>query len=160
MPCFLFTYHAWGSWLPDRKEGFVHWKHGLQPADKGLADAYRNNMTLEEAEFDDSMQTAMIEELQTAGSFQKFRLHSVATEPTHVHVLMSWADERVPGRLAESIKKSLSLRLKKIQERPKWLSKGESKEPVKDEVHFNHLRDSYLPSHRGWKWDERRGLYK
>ena len=38
MPCYLFTYHAYGSWLPDHAEGYVHWKEGQQPPDDNLGD--------------------------------------------------------------------------------------------------------------------------
>jgi hypothetical protein len=31
---------------------------------------------------------------------------------------------------------------------------------VKDQGHFDFLFNVYLPSHRGWKWDELRGLYR
>jgi REP element-mobilizing transposase RayT len=160
MPCFLFTYHAWGSWLPDRKQGYVHWKEGLLPPDQGMADAYRRNIKIDEAEFGEELQLLLIEELQQAAGFQKFRLHAAATEVTHIHLLMSWADERTTARLSEGIKKSLTLRLEKEAAKRKWLAKGGSKRRVKDETHFNHLKSAYLPSHRGWKWDEQRGLYK
>jgi hypothetical protein len=73
MPCFLFTYHAWGSWLPDRKPGYVHWKQGLQSSDPAMADAYRRNMKIEEAQFNDQRQRLILEELQQAAAFQKFR---------------------------------------------------------------------------------------
>ncbi|RIK76437.1 MAG: hypothetical protein DCC67_13895 [Planctomycetota bacterium] len=160
MPCFLFTFHAYGSWLPHRPEGFVHWKHGLQPADEGLADAYRKQMKLDEAEFSERLQRLLVDELKVAAEHQRFRLHAVTTEATHVHVLLSWPDERPPSRLAEGVKKSLSLRLAKDAAKRKWLTKGTSQRRVKDQQHFDYLLDTYLPSHGGWKWDERRGVYK
>ncbi len=109
MPCFLFTYHAFGTWLPDRPEGYVHWREGLQPTDDELAVAYRRKMrvaSVEAAEFDEVVQQLLIAELQRAAGFQRFRLHAAATEPTHMHAIVSWADEREPGRLSEEIKKS------------------------------------------------------
>jgi REP element-mobilizing transposase RayT len=117
-------------------------------------------MKVEKAAFNYELQLLLIEELQQAATHQRFRLHAAATETTHVHVLMSWADERAPIRLNEGIKKSLSLRLEKDAAKRKWLAKGASKQRVKDEAHFNHLKKTYLPSHRGWKGEEGRGLYK
>src|SRR4051794_35604479 len=29
MPCYLFTYHAYGSWMPDHKRGYVHRGQGV-----------------------------------------------------------------------------------------------------------------------------------
>jgi hypothetical protein len=163
MPCFLFTYHAFGTWLPDRSEGFVHWREGLQPADEKLAAAYKRKMKVagrSEAIFDESVPLILIEELQRAAMFQKFRLHSAATETTHLHAVVSWADERAPLPLSEEVKKSLSLRLGKDVAKRKWLAKGGHERRVKDQEHFDYLKLVYLPSHSGWKWEEGCGLYR
>jgi hypothetical protein len=163
MPCFLFTYHAHGSWLPDRPDGYVHWREGLQPTDERLAAAYKRKMKVagtSVAAFDEPAQRLLIEELQIAAKYQKFRLHGVATELTHLHAMVSWADERAPLPLSEEIKKSLSLRLGKDVAKRKWLAKGGHERRVKDQEHFDFLKNVYLPSHGGWKWDEQRGLYR
>ena len=160
MPCYLFTYHAYGSWLPDHAEGYVHWKEGQQPPDDNLGDSYRRNMTQEEAEFGEPLQLLLIAELKTAARFQRFRLHAVATELSHVHALASWPDDRSPSRMNESMKKSLTIRLKKQVTERTWFSKGGNERHVEDLEHFEYLMTEYLPSHSGWKWDERRGEYR
>ena len=163
MPCFLFTYHAHGTWLPDRAEGYVHWREGLLPTDEKLADAYRRKMKVAgtcEAAFDESVQLLLIEELQSAAKFQRLRLHGVATETTHLHAVISWADEREPESLTKELKKSLSLRLNRAVAKRKWLAKGGNERRVKDQEHFDYLMRVYLPSHGGWKWEEGRGVYK
>jgi REP element-mobilizing transposase RayT len=160
MPCFLFSYHAHGTWLPDRREGFVHWRKGLQPTDQRLAAAYQRQMKLTPANFDDQVQLCLIDELQNAAGFQRLRLHAIATESTHIHVLVSWPDEREPPRLSDSLRQSASRRLNRDHAKRKWLAKGASKRRVKDQEHFDFLLNIYLPSHRGWKWDEQNGLYR
>ena len=159
MACCLFTYHAHGTWLPDRPQGYVHWKHGLQPADKSLDDSYRRNMREPAAAFDDVLQRLIIDELRIASQYQRFRTHAIATEPTHVHLLASWPDDRLFVRLSDGIHQSISRRLKKEHPRRKWLTKGGSRRQVKNREHFDYLIETYLPSHRGWKWDDARGLY-
>ena len=37
MPCYLFTFHAYGTWMPDREEGFVRREQGILPPDEELA---------------------------------------------------------------------------------------------------------------------------
>jgi len=44
MPVFLFTYHAYASWLPDHKRGYVRRKQGVQPPNQKEADRYRRQM--------------------------------------------------------------------------------------------------------------------
>ena len=117
-------------------------------------------MTQEEAEFGEPLQLLLIAELKTAARFQRFRLHAVATELSHVHALVSWSDDRSPSRMNESMKKSLTIRLKKQVAARTWLSKGGNERHVKDLEHFEYLMTEYLPSHSGWKWDERRGNYR
>ena len=41
MPVYLFTYHAYQSWMPDRGRGFVQKGRGIQPTNALLAHAYR-----------------------------------------------------------------------------------------------------------------------
>ena len=160
MPCLLFTFHAYGSWLPDHPDGFVHWKEGAQTPDDNLAVSYKSKMKEPEAQFGEALQLLAIAESQAAARFQKFRLHAVATEPTHLHALLSWSDDRPPTRISESLKKSLTLRLRsEIAERT-WFSKGGNERVVKDLKHLERLITEYLPSHSGWKWDERRGAYR
>jgi hypothetical protein len=37
MPCYLFTWHAYATWLPDRKQGYVEKGRGILPPDKAAA---------------------------------------------------------------------------------------------------------------------------
>ena len=42
MPCYLFTYHGYGTWLPDRSRGYVRRKEGILPTDEApMAECYR-----------------------------------------------------------------------------------------------------------------------
>jgi len=139
MPCFLFTYHAYGSWLPDRDDGYVHWREGLQKRDDSLATAYKRKMKVAGTSavvFDDAIQRWLIDELRTASKFQRFRLHAAATEDTHVHAITSWGDERTPLLQSKQIKKSLSLRLTMEASKQKWLAKGGNERRVKDQEHL------------------------
>ena len=50
--------------------------------------------------FDEAHQRALIDEVHVAAKHQNFRVHFVATEPTHIHVLVSWhEDERAFEKL-------------------------------------------------------------
>ncbi len=159
MPCHHFTWHTYGSWLPDRPEGYVHWSRGLQPSDAALATRYREQQKESTAELAEEYQLAIIEELQKAAPLQRFRLHFVACELTHLHVLASWPDERGWKKLRRSIRRSISQRLMIVLRR-KWLAREEDCRRVKDQKHFDYLMGQYLPSHSGWKWSEGHGLFK
>jgi hypothetical protein len=80
----------------------------------------------------------------------------VATETTHVHLLVSWSDDRTFEQLRRGIRESITRRLN-AHHRRKWLEAGGSRKRVRDEKHFNYLMDQYLPNHRGWKWREKVG---
>src|SRR4051812_18155212 len=93
MPCYHFTFHGYGTWMPDEDDGYVRRGDGHLPQDTRAANQYRKRMTDTETEFDEAQQLTIIDELHVAAGFQAYRVHYVATEPTHIHVLVSWKDE-------------------------------------------------------------------
>ena len=140
--------------MPDRKEGFVRHGKGVLPADAQLAHKYRRDARETFVTFGEEIQQLLIEELRTAFGHQDCRGHYIATDSTHVHVLLSWRDDRPSKRLRSGIKSSLTRRLNRDLLRRTWLSDGASRKQVKDRRHFDHLVNEYLPSHRGRKWQE------
>ena len=154
MPCYLFTYHAYRSWMPDRREGFVRRKKGILPPDEALAGTYQDRAGEGEVLFDSRLQSLLIEESRTAFQKQQCRGHFVATEPTHVHILVSWADVRPWQTIRNGLKSSLTRRLNNDACRRRWFVDGASRKRVRDRGHFDHLVGTYLPDHGGWKWRE------
>ncbi len=94
MPVYLFTYHAYGTWWPDRSQGYVQRGSGILSADGDMARRYRDAARFSPASFDEPMQRAIIDEVQRAATFQKLRLYIAGTDPTHAHVIVSWRDAR------------------------------------------------------------------
>ncbi|MGI9457423.1 MAG: hypothetical protein ACR2NU_12740 [Aeoliella sp.] len=158
MPCYLFTWHAYGTWMPDRPQGYVKSKEILAP-DANVATKYRARQKEPSASFDGAVQEFMIDELFITAEHRKFRLHSVATDPTHLHVLVSWDDERSFKELRRGIREAVTRRLNKHQRR-NWLVHRGSRKRVNNRKHLDYLMKTYLPKHRGWKWDEGRGKYR
>lgn len=155
MPVFLFTIHAYRSWCPDDERGFVRRGEGILPPDVGLASAYNKNATSPRASFTPDDQTVALLVAHEACNRRDWRLHGLAMEPTHAHLLVSWvSDERanaVCGKLKNLISRELNLGRPKKQ---KWLSRGASRRQVRDRSHFDHLVSVYLPKHRGLVWVE------
>jgi hypothetical protein len=158
MPCYLFTYHGYGTWLPDRKQGFVKRKLGILPPNQEEAAAYRAVMG-GVAEFDSQVQLVLIDSIVDSQLKQSFTAHCIATDSTHVHVLLSWPDERAWLHMRSIVKSSLSRRLKRGCGDRTWLSEGASRKQVKDRANFDYLIIRYLPRHRGWKWSPERGKF-
>jgi hypothetical protein len=155
MPCYLFTFHAYRSWLPDRTAGFVRRQHGVLPPDKSLAMQYRVIASENEVTFDANLQEILIDESRAAFEKQQCRGHYIATEPTHLHVLTSWADERPWLKIRTGLRSSITRRFNRdVQRRQNWFVDGSSRKQVKEQSHFDHLVNTYLPSHSGLKWQE------
>jgi len=155
MPCYLFTFHAYGTWMPDRKAGFVRRKRGILPSNEELATLYRERACETNAAFDDAIQRLLIEETRITCDKQRYRVHGIATDPTHLHVLVSWRDERPWMKIRTGLKSSLTRRLNRdARQRRDWFVDSASRRQVKDDEHFEHLMNVYLSSHRGWKWRE------
>ena len=161
MPCYLFTYHGYKTWLPDREEGFVEHHRQHNEPDLPLAIAYEMRSNEEVVLFDGRVQKSIIDAVTEAQPHQALRLHFVATESTHAHVLVSWKDDERPWiKLRSGIKSSITRKLNASFERRTWLNEGASRRKVGNQEHYDYLVVTYLPSHRGWKWSEDQGLFR
>jgi hypothetical protein len=160
MACYHFTFHGHGTWMPDEDDGYVKRGEGRLPQDVAAASHYRMLQAEKEVEFCEVHQLAMIDEVHVASSIQQYRVHFVATEPTHIHILVSWKDERRFEKLRASIRQSLSRRLGREFEKRTWLSEGGSRRRVSNQDHYDYLICTYLPKHGGWKWSEEKGVHR
>ena len=160
MPCYLFTYHGYMTWLPDREEGYIEHHRQHNYPDPRLAAAYRARAKEEIAWFAEEQQRAIIDAIHDAAPHQSFRTHFIATESTHAHVLLSWKDERPWNKLRISVKASISRSLNQRFKRRRWLEEGASRRKVTNQEHFDYLVVTYLPQHRGWKWSEAQALFR
>jgi hypothetical protein len=157
MPVYLFTYHAYRSWMPDRPRGFVQKGRGIQPKNDASAEEYREAAKDEPFEFDVTTQVQLIGKSLAVCCEEKWRLHGASTESTHLHLLVSWHDEaskssKVRGRIKNLVSLELARRAD-VTGRP-WLAGDASRRPVRDEGHFRHLMAEYLPNHSGVQWYE------
>lgn len=160
MPCYLFTYHAYGSWMPDRKTGYVRRNEGVLVADRQMATCYRKNLKGGVVKFNVSIQRKLIDAAMEAFSYQSLRGHSIATDPSHVHVLVSWNDDRTWQLIRRRVRTSLTMQLNRAFTLRTWFAKQPSRKRVRDRQHFDYLVEMYLPRHRGWKWDEQTGAFR
>jgi len=160
MPCCLFTYHAYGSWLPNRQQGYVKRRQGILPQDMQKHRLYANAMTEETATFYSEHQRCAIETLIKSQTPQRLELHSVATDPTHLHALLAWRDERNIVAMRGLVKGSISRGLNVGMQHRTWLSDGGSRKQVRNREHFDYLMTVYLPKHSGWKWSLAKGFHR
>jgi REP element-mobilizing transposase RayT len=152
--------------MPDHPKGYVKRGHGIQLPDEDEAERYRNAAQHEKFDLTDALQRLLIDEAQRACGFQSLRLHLVTTEPTHVHVLVSWKSDKSWERVRDGLKSSFSLAIRRflkahecVSNRP-FFSHGSSRKRIRNRKHFDHWMNTYGPSHRGWKWREDKGMFK
>ena len=111
MPCYLFTYHGHGTWLPDHARGYVRRKVGVLASDRHMADCYRRNSKREAVRFDRKSQQTLIEAALEAFRCQSLRGHGMANDATHLHVLVSWTTLRTWQVVRRQLRGSLTRRL-------------------------------------------------
>ena len=75
--------------MPDRERGYVRRGVGIQPPDNHMAEIYRRNRKEPAVIFSEKVQQLLIDETERSCLAQRYRLHYVATENTHVHILVS-----------------------------------------------------------------------
>lgn len=164
VPVYLFTFHAYLSWLADRHEGYVRRDEGILPRDLDVSDMYSRNAKHDGLVLDETLQRLMIEEAIIACTKQSLHLHGASTDPSHVHLLVSWKSDKEWLPVRTALKTSLSRRLNEHRRTQKvsadvgpTLSRAGSRRHVRDRGHFDYLMGEYLPDHRGIQWYEDRG---
>ena len=155
MPAYLFTFHAYRSWNADNPRGFVQRGKGIQPPNHNLARAYDAVAGAAPMIFRCEHQRILIWVGCDVCARRGWRLHFTATEPTHVHYLVSWRGSEPWGQVSTRIKNIASLMLgRKLQPQTRWFAKSGSRKRVRDRGHFLYLMNEYLPRHGGLKWRE------
>jgi hypothetical protein len=160
MPCYLFTYHGFGTWLPDKHRGYVKRGKGILPRDDRMAERYRGNLKQAVVRFNERVQKSVIEETLIACEHQQLWCHFIATDATHIHILVSWKTDRTWEVVRAKLRESLTRRLNRENERQGWFSKSPSRKRVRDRAHFDYLVTRYLPKHPDWKWAEGKGMFR
>lgn len=156
MPAYLFTFHAYRSWNADNPRGFVQRGKGVQPPNHELARAYDSAASAAPMRFGHKHQRILIWVGFDVCARRGWRLHCAATEPTHVHYLVSWRGIERWDQISNRIKNIASLMLgrKLEQQQGKWFSKSGSRKRVRDRAHLDYLMNKYLPRHNGLTWCE------
>ena len=143
-----------------QRRGYVQRGKGILPRDDRMAERYRGNLKQAGVCFDERVQQLMIEEALAACEHQQLRCHFIATERTHVHVLVRWRIDRSWEIFRAKLRESLTRRLNREIERQEWFSKSPSRKRVRDRKHFDYLVTIYLPKLQGGKWMEGRGVFR
>lgn len=150
MPCYMFTYHGKGTWLPDHPRGYAHRTYGLQPSDSHMA-CYRANMRSEPVEFDDQMLMLLMDTSFHAGQFIDAVVHGCGADSTHIHVLVSWTHDREFASMRASIRSAMSRAMNQTFGKREWFADFPSRKRVRDHEHFDYVVLEYLPKHRRWR---------
>lgn len=156
MAIYHFTFHAYRTWRPDNPRGYVRPGMGYLPPDEDMARKYDARAKFDPVEFTDVMQAVLIVGSHDICSRRGWRLYIVATDPTHLHLVIGWIGFVDWVDVRDKLKNLLSLflgRLANVQSRPWFVEKG-SRKRVKNQDHFNYLIETYLPSHRGLVWKQ------
>ena len=159
MPCYFFTYHAFGSWMPDRRRGYTKRDNTILPPDPEMAERYRENMKGSRVTFTREIQKIIVEEILIAAGFQRFIPRGIGTDETHIHALVAWTDGRTWNQVRNGIRSSITRRLNKEFGRRKWFVESASRKRVRNRKHYDYLIITYIPDHPGWKWSPEKGFY-
>ena len=154
MPVYHFTFHAYGTWLPDRPEGSFKYHQGWQPPGHARAETYRSQMTDEPARFNNKAQQLLLDTLRKGETLQNYDLYALATDESHAHAVIAWRDEREPVRIRSQVKSSMTRAINQSFGKRKWFVYGAGQTPITDEEHLHHLVHVYLPKHSGLYWSQ------
>jgi REP element-mobilizing transposase RayT len=156
MPAYHFTLHSYRSWNADNPRGYVRYGQGIQPPSKSVARFYDSRAKQSPVLFDRRHQSTITWIVWDACRHRDWRLHCVAFEPSHVHILVSWRSNDEWRIIRRKLKNLVSWALAKESaiEGRRWLVRKGSRKRVRDRGHFNYLVSNYLPKHGGLFWKE------
>ncbi len=155
MAVYLFTFHAYRSWSPDRPQGYVRRGQGILAPDRHMAELYDRDASHPPVSFDRNMQDVLVKATCEICGRNGWRLHQVRATPTHLHVLASWRVYAKWTQVSNRIKRGLGLALSQtLNRKGPWFSRGDSRKRVRDHQHFVYLMKEYLPKHNGALWCE------
>ncbi len=156
MPAYLFTFHSYRSWNADHPRGFVQVGRGIQPPNAALAQSYDRQAKQKPVLFGRRQQLVIVWIAWDACNKRGWRLHAVAFEPTHTHILVSWQSTDTWQVVRGKIKNLISWALSKACgcDGRRWLVRGASRKRVRDRDHFDYLVRTYLSRHCGVFWKE------
>ncbi|MFA7237781.1 MAG: hypothetical protein WC058_13035 [Phycisphaeraceae bacterium] len=127
MAVFLYTIHAYRSWMPDHKRGFVLRGKGIQKPDAKRASWYHTLAKHDRMVFSDARCGQIIDAVKEVCANKQWRLHGVVVVWTHLHLIVSWAAYADARRARAVIKKAITTWLRDATgEHRKWLSGGGS----------------------------------
>ena len=156
MAVYLFTFHAYRSWMPDNRRGFVRRGKGIQPPDATRAKRYHARARCDRMTFNDAVGEQIIMALQETCERKQWKLLAVVVVWTHVHLIVSWREFHDMKRVRAVLKRAVTVRLRDVIGRHcKWLAAGGSIRRVRDRKHYDHLMQRYLPAHHrygGRQW--------
>ena len=135
VPVYLLTFHAYRSWRPDHHKGYVRRGEGILPPDATMAAQYDRNATRPQVTFDNQLQRILVEGTRDICDRRDWRLHCVATEPTHLHALVSWLDNTVDWKFVhDTLKRLLGMMLAQRTQTKgqKWFVRKGSRRRVRD----------------------------
>lgn len=153
MAVYLFTFHTYRSWNADRPQGYVRKGEGILPPDPKQAEQYDRAAKHPPVFFDHLAQRTLIDETRKVCDEKSWRLHQVATDRTHIHILISWTGFIEWAEVSRTLKRRLGSMLSKVFDRPgPWFSRGGSRKQVSERKHYDYLMSTYLPRHHGALW--------
>ncbi|MEX0775976.1 MAG: hypothetical protein WD042_09720 [Phycisphaeraceae bacterium] len=154
MAVYLFTFHAYRSWMPDHRRGYVRRGRGILNPDQAMAANYRRRARFEAVRFDDHDCQTLLDAAQTlcqSPARAGWRLHTGVAVFNHVHLLVSWRGYVAAQRAKAALHRALTVELRDAHDAPPgrpWLARNGSIKRITTRRHFEHLLHTYLPSHR------------
>ncbi len=156
MAVYHFTLHAYRSWRPDHSRGYVKYGTGILSPDPQMAAAYDRQAKFAQVVFTEYIQRRLILGSHDVCSRRNWRLHAIGTDPTHIHLLISWRGFVDSRTMMNQLKNVLSFLLGQdpgpIGRR--WFVRDGSRRRVIRPDHYDYLLGTYLPNHPGLFWSE------
>jgi len=157
MPTCHFTFHAYRAWRADHPRGYVKRNKGVVPPNSDEAASWDRQAKGGAVVFDERIQSILICGAKDICDRRNWILEGIGTDPTHIHLAISWNGFVKCDDVLAKLKNVLSYILGKWSGKrgKRWFGRYGDWKVVTDAEHLEYLLASYFPGHRGLCW--RRG---
>ena len=147
VPVYHVIVHGFFTWNADNPDGYYRRKRGRYAAAPKLAAYWNRSARFSAVCWSRDDQGMLCRTILETSARREWIVYAIATQTTHLHVVVAWQTAHSPKRVQQVLKQIMSLALgSKYGRGRRWFSRNGVPQRVRNKAHLRHLLYDYLPS--------------
>ena len=157
MPVYHIIVHGFLTWDADNPKGYYRRGRGRFAAEPQLAAHWERSARFPTLLWSWDDQNLLCQTVQETSARRQWTVYAIASQPTHLHIVLAWHTLHPPERVQQTLKQMMSLALGSIHGRGRrWFSRNGVPQRIKNRTHLRHLLYDYLANQAVIFWRSNR----